>query len=135
MWDVHQGKLQVAGWSWSKEKVMCTTGRTGRAGLPKTVMAQVDPSYSSRTPRCLRWNFRIWYWDLVLLWSSPSCCGCDIGFPSVQTCKPNKPLLIQNYPVCAVLLFCQKMSEDSGIWLLGCYREQHRPVSMFGGRF
>lgn len=49
MWDVHQGKLQVASWSWSKEKVMCTTGRTGGARLPKTVIAQVDPSYSSRT--------------------------------------------------------------------------------------
>ena len=49
MWDVHQGKLQVASWSWSKEKVMSTTGRTGGAGLPKTVIAQVDPSYSSRT--------------------------------------------------------------------------------------
>lgn len=28
---------------------MCTTGRTGGARLPKTVIAQVDPSYSSRT--------------------------------------------------------------------------------------
>lgn len=65
------------------------------------------------------------------IWSSPSCCGCDIGFPSVQTCKPNKPLLIKNYPVCAVLLFQQKVSEDSGIWLLGYYREHTGQLACF----